>query len=456
MSRSVVALLLLACGPKPTSSPAIATPPPRETQRAEPPPAEAPRDDRARLGALVADPASDADGSKRAALCAALGRSKDPGAIELLLYVLEQAPERQPAIVYREAITALGMLGASEATDAILATIFRVPEVASTQNVLERARLALAQIGPDAAAPLAAMLAGKHPRVAELAEAAGIEHAIVETVAMSFLALVIDGEHAAVQDIRDVLTSARCGRDPEQSGRFAFAAQALGRLGDAKSVAPICACLSGVLTPEPGYTSAEALAFIGGPEATRCLTNLIGTASYDRESVEPGFEHELRWEAVRLAALAGGPKSVPGIRAALRKSKSREVKKRAHEFAAMLDALERCTDEACAAELVAHGTDAFAREAAAFELARRQPRSPDAALAIANAFAVPNFDTRVSLAMLTRRLAGRGGCPPCADALATVLGAERGKMDARMQAAVLEARATIAVVSASGTDARTK
>ena len=115
----------------------------------------------------------------------------------------------------------------------------------------------------------------------------------------------------------------------------------------------------------------------------------------------------------------------------------------------MLDMLERCKNEAaCLDEVLTDPeADPFAREAAAFVRARQDSESVGLAVAISRAFAIPDPDVRLSIAVLTGRVAPAGGCSTCAQALRDVIEREKDGMPVTMQAAVLVARSTMVVVS---------
>jgi hypothetical protein len=88
--------------------------------------------------------------------------------------------------------------------------------------------------------------------------------------------------------------------------------------------------------------------------------------------------------------------------------------------------------------------DWFAREKAAFEVARTSPGDLGAAEAIAKAYKVRNPDARVTMAWLPSRMLEDKKCPKCVDAWQEILEAEKLSMDATYQESVLRVRASIA------------
>lgn len=448
MRLAIVVVLLAAC-----AQPLVpaATPATQATSAT-------PRDDEQRdpqvdaLASLLADPSHDRDGSARASLCRALMGSSDPRAVPLLLDVLATPVDRQPVAVHRAAATALGALGNEAAIDPLLTAMFRIPDIASTTSFNERVQVAIAAIGPAAVPRLVAMLNGEHEAVERAAAEAGADHAVVEIVAATMLGASMHTDAFAPLLAMHDSTSCRGGDD---GIRRSVAARALGLIGDARAVPSLCKCLHGRLDPGTAFPTTEALALIGGDEATRCLVELVTTAEYDPDTIASAeFRYELRWESIRLAALAGGPAAGPAIESAIAANRDRTFRAHARGFVSMLSALRGCTDGgACLEQLLTDDTaDRFAREVAAYAIARARRGDTAAAQLLARAWAIPDADVRTSIALLVRRMSPRFACPACAEAIAEVMERERGAMPAVMQRAVIEARATIAIVGAPGTD----
>lgn len=410
------------------------------------------------LTSLLADPSHDLDGSARASLCRTLMGSSDPRAVPLLIDVLATPGDRQPVAVHRAAATALGALGNEAAIDPLLIAMFRIPDIASTTSLNERVQLAIATIGPAAVPRLVAMLNGEHEAVERAAAEAGADHAVVEIVAATMLGASMNAD--AFSPLLAMHDSTSC-RDGDDAIRRSVAARALGLIGDARAVPSLCKCLRGHLDPGSAFPTADALALIGGDEATRCLVGLVATAEYDPDTIaSPEFRYELRWESIRLAAIAGGPAAGPAIESAIAANRDRTFRGHARGFVSMLAALRGCTDGgACLEQLLTSATtDRFAREVAAYAIARAHRGDIKAAQLLASAWAIPDADVRTSIALLVRRVSPRFACQPCAEAIAEVVERELGTMPAVMQRAVIEARATIAIVGAPGTDpfARTR
>ena len=445
--RLLPTVLALACAKPSSPAAAPAEPAPEEPAAAPVVDTTDPRVDD--LMRLVANPDSDKDGQARVQLTAALRDSTDPRAVQALVTVLGVPQERQPAAVHRQAVTSLGALRAADAVDDILVAIFSIPDAPTTTNIAERAKVALASIGAPAVPSLVAMLRGEHEKINAQAESIGIPVPYVKMTAAQMLA-ALDAPGAG-DALLEALEALPC--DDSEFMERAFLARAVGRIGHAPAASNLCRCLKKDANPGTAFPAAEALASIGGETATQCLVDTITSARWDADLVaSKEFEHELRWEAVRLAALAGGAKAVPAIRKALA-GNPKHVRERAKRFNPMLAALELCNDNAtCLDEVIAElNANPFSREAAAHARARPESKSADLALAISNMFSARDPDVRVSAAVLTRRLAPRAGCPQCTASFRRVLKAEHGTMDARMQLSVIEARITIATVGDDAT-----
>jgi hypothetical protein len=190
-----------------------------------------------------------------------------------------------------------------------------------------------------------------------------------------------------------------------------------------------------------------ALGRIRGDKAVDCLVELIKTGEYDTEAVESSdFQYEIRWEAARYAILAAGLKDLDKIKAAVAGNTDKNVKNRMKAWDEGIKLLEECKDdEACYNKTLQNAAaDWFAREKAAFELARLAPGDEPTAIEIAKAFKVRNPDARVTMAVLPVQMLGEKKCGPCVVAYENILKAEKGSMDPKNQLAVLKARHAMA------------
>jgi hypothetical protein len=233
----------------------------------------------------------------------------------------------------------------------------------------------------------------------------------------------------------------------------AFVANTLGLIGDPKGVAPLCKCINATHNPGDMFPITEALGRIGGADAFKCLAETAKSGEYDPEALDNSdFRYQIRWEAARFAILVATPEDLPALQDALKGAAAGGDKKVAEELPkwdAGLKVLEACkADKACYLKtLQDQNADWFAREKAAYEVARLSPGDKAAALEIAKAFKVRNPDARVTMALLVPRVLGATKCPECADALDDVMKGEKGTMDATMQLPVLTARASIARIT---------
>ncbi|MBC8071557.1 MAG: HEAT repeat domain-containing protein [Deltaproteobacteria bacterium] len=431
------------------------------------------------LDKLIANPKNDQgaeeeNGRVRMLICEALGKLRDKKAVPVLIKVLEQTRENQPSSVHRAAATALGEIGDpgqdNKVVDALLTVTFRVPDIATSKNVGVRAKQALVAIGDPAIPQVIEMMRGKHAEVQKLAaeasaEQEGLNQFVIAQTAASILGSM--GSPKAVDALLEVYPTKDCvaaapaaekkpkpeDEAEEGSGEaIAFAqlravvANGLGFIGDAKAVDALCQCSLTSKNPGDMFEILNALGRIGGTKAVDCLVTAIGTAEYAADAVERDFKYEARWNSGRFAVLAASPDDVPKVKAAIAAVTDAKVKKEVEAWGPAIDMAEKCkTDKDCyLTTLRDGGADWFAREKAAFEIARLGEGDPAMALEIAKAYKVRNPDARITMAWLPAKMMRGSACPECAKALEGILDAEKLTTDAKFQAAVLMARDTIA------------
>ena len=432
----------------------------------------------ATLFSLIKDPSKDrsktAEGEIRLEMCKTLGELRDPKGVNVLIEAMLQTKEAQPVSVHREAAKALGMIKDPLAVDALLTVSFRVPDAPSTTDISNRAKLALVSIGEPAVPRLKDMLAGKFEEVNKLASDHDVDLLVVQQTAVGILGAL--GTKSATDELIAFMPQKDCvapvAKKPEKKGKKkaddeeepteedaadaslrAFVANTLGIIGDPRGVAPMCKCINATHNPGDMFPITEALGRIGGPEAFKCLAETTKSGEYDAEALENSdFRHQIRWEAARFAILVAAPEDVAAMRDALKAATADNDPKVAPELAKWepgLALLEACkADKACYMKTLQDANaDWFAREKAAYEVARLSPGDKAAALEISKAFKVRNPDARVSMALLVPRVLGDAKCPECAAAFEDVMKGEKGSMDASLQLPVLTARTTIARIA---------
>ena len=426
---------------------------------------------------LIKDPSKDrsktSEGELRLEMAKTLGELRDPKGVPVLVESMLQTKEVQPVSVHREAAKALGMIKDPSAVDALLTVSFRVPDAPSTTDISNRAKLALVSIGEPAVPRLKDMLAGKFEEVNKLAADHDVDLLVVQQTAVGILGAL--GTKSATDELVAFMPQKDCvpkpeakktdkkkkkaeeedeeAVDPGDASLRAFVANTLGIIGDPRGVAPMCKCINATHNPGDMFPITEALGRIGGPEAFKCLAETTKSGEYDPEALENSdFRHQIRWEAARFAILVAAPEDITAMRDALKGAAADGDKKVIEELAKWepgLALLESCkADKACYMKTLQDANaDWFAREKAAFEVARLSPGDKAAALEIAKAFKVRNPDARVSMALLVPRVLGDAKCPECAAALDDVMKGEKGSMDASLQLPVLTARTTIARIA---------
>jgi len=428
---------------------------------------------------LIKDPSKDRgktnEGELRLEMAKTLGELRDKRGVPVLIESMLQTKEAQPVAVHREAAKALGMIKDPSAVDALLTVSFRVPDAPSTTDISNRSKLALVAIGEPAVPRLKDMLAGKFEEVNKLASDHDVDLLVVQQTAVGILGAL--GTKSATDELIAFMPQKDCvpkpvkKADPKKKKKKgaeddepteeeaadaslrAFVANTLGIIGDPRGVEPMCKCINATHNPGDMFPITEALGRIGGPEAFKCLAETTKSGEYDPEALDNSdFRHQIRWEAARFAILVATPDDIPAVQDALKGAVAGGDQKVVAELAKWepgLKLLETCkADKACYLKTLQDANaDWFAREKAAFEVARLSPGDKAAALEIARAFKVRNPDARVSMALLVSRVLGDAKCPECAAALEDVMKGEKGSMDASMQLPVLTARTTIARIA---------
>jgi HEAT repeat protein len=426
----------------------------------------------AQLDQLLETPSKDKGpegGELRKEMVSTLGELGDAKAVPVLIKTMEQEKENQPVAVHREAAKSLGLIADASATEALLAVPFRVPDSPSTTDIGNRAKLALVGIGDPAVPGVMKMLKGEQEEVNKLASNNGVDLLIVQQTAVGILGAM--GATEAVDELLAFMPRDGCvdpnaapakkkkGKkksseeviDPANASLRAFVGNALGFIGDAKAAEPLCQCVSATHNAGDMFPITEALGRIPGETSLNCLIDLVKNGEYDPETVESSeFTKQIRWEAARFAILLAGPEQLDAVKEALASNDGDEkTKKEMEQWKPGLELLESCkADKACYLKTLKDANaEWFAREKAAYELARLAKGDSDVALEVAKAFKVRNPDARVTMAVMVPRILDGKKCQACADAFEDVMDGEKGTMDATMQLPVLTARQTIAKVS---------
>jgi HEAT repeat protein len=343
--------------------------------------------------------------------------------------------------------------------DALLTVTYRVPDAATSKNIGVQSKQAIVAIGDPAIEPVIKMLKGEHVEVQKLAAQVGIDQFNIQQTAALILGAM--GSPKAVDELLKIFPVDDCKapdpakkKDEEElepdaayAGLRAVVANGLGFIGDPKGVDPMCTCATASKNPADMFPIHEALGRIGGTKAVDCLVNVIKTGEYTKDAIATAdLKYEARWESGRFAILAAGPDDVAKIKEAFAAQTDAKVKAEIANWTKGLEVLEKCkTDKDCYLGTLRDSTaDWFAREKAAYEVARLGDGDPKLAVEIAKAYKVRNPDARVTMAWLPAKMLHGKPCPECAAALQSVLDAEELSTDATYQAPVLMARDTIA------------
>ncbi len=415
--------------------------------------------------ALIENPGKDQgegqDGALRYEMAKTLGELRATEAVDVLISALDQPEEKQPKAIFKAAIDALGQIGDPKATDALIAVQFSVKDQASTQSIGERAVRALGAIGEPAVPKLIETMEGKNTKVNDLAAKNGLDVQIVQQSAVRILGVI--GSRKATPALVAYMPQRDCGEEPEELedpgravGLRAFAANAMGNIGDPAAVEALCSCRNATRNPGDLWEITSALGRIGGDEAYACLEDIVKTGYYDpEEAVNSDFKYQIRWDGARWMILAAGPGNVAAAKAAI-EGNDEKVKTEIENNGWLkgIAVLEECKeDQACYEGVLGDATkDWFEREVAAFNFARlAEPGDVEAATKLAKGFKTRDPGARINIALLTGRVAGDSDCQSCADALEAVMKSEKLTKKSDMQGAWLTARQIIARVEAPGT-----
>lgn len=428
---------------------------------------------------VVTDPKNDGGeraGELRMLMAKTLGTLGDKRATQALIKAMEQTVEKQPVAVHRAAAAALARIGDPAAADALITVTYRVPDIATSTNIGEKAKQALAAIGEPAVPKVLQMFKGEHDKVQELAAEHQLAQFNIQMAGAGLLGAM--GRQSAVDDLIAYMPKDGCGVEapaddkkakPKKDGEEepavdenagnvrAVIANALGLIGDKRAVAALCPCAKSSKNPGDMFPIAEALGRIGGPEATACLVDVVKTAEYDQEAVQNSdFVHQIRWEAGRFAVHAAGADEMASVKAAIEAASSEaNVAKEMEPWKAGVTVVEECKkDKACyLGKLKDTSSDWIVREKAAIELVRMAPGDLAVAEEISKAYKVRNPDARVTMVWSAATIMDDGAtkCPACVKAIEGILKAEKdSRIDKSYQLSVLMARYTLAKLRGGG------
>ncbi len=396
-------------------------------------------------------------------------------AVTALIATVDAPAEDVPIDVRRRAITALGCIGDPQAIPSLLTVVLRIPDNPATLDVFNRSAIAIASMREDAVPAILTAIRGEDRAINALATDAGLDQSLVETIYGQFAG--VTASPATTPALLAVLPTADCrapakatasrgsgkaearaasksdGKTDELSAEAVSLRMTIARQlgltaahGDQTAVQALCGCAMASGSFDQ-FEIAQALSRIGGDQAYDCLLDMVRGASYADDAVaSPEYRYEIRWEAARFAILAAPANRIDEVEKTLASSSEEIVRAKSAEWVRGIELVKRCNDATgcLLAALANSGEHWFVREVAAQHLSRLATGDPQVALEISRAFEVKNPDARVTIALAVSRALGPTRCPRCVDAIETVLEAERGKLPAEMQLAVMTARQVIA------------
>jgi HEAT repeat protein len=437
------------------------------------------------FGKLIADPKNDQGepaGEVRLLMAQTLGELGDKRAVPVLVKALQQSGEDQPVAVHRAAADALGQIGEPDpaAIDALLAVSYRVRDIATSRNIAERAKGALAAFGEASVPRVLDMFRGDHDEVKKLAAEAGLSHTNIQMAAALILGAI--GSDKATDELVAFFPVAECEAPPaaeekkpaaedDEEGELvpeidegnirAVVANALGNIGSEKGAERLCKCAKSSKNPGDMFPINEALGKMGGQVAVDCLVDVMKTAEYDPDAVTNSeFKYEIRWQAARFAVQAADADQIGTVKEALTAAQADpNVKKNTADWDKGIALVEECKkDKDCyLGKLKDTNEHWFVREKSAIELVRLAPGDAAVAQEISKAYKVRDPDGRVTMAWAAASIMNGARCQACAEELQRVLNSEKdSRLDAKYQLSVLTARYSIAKLhepgSASGED----
>jgi HEAT repeat protein len=402
------------------------------------------------------DSVSGQEGQLRQELAQTLGVLQVEDSVSALIAALETDESVQPKWVYKAAVDALGRIGDPAAVEALIAVQFTVADHPGTSSVGERAVRAIGAMGEAAVPKLIETLEGKNRRINDLALERGVDVELVQASAARMLGVV--GSPKAVEAIVAIMPNRDClaGGKPVDLGSWqltlrAYAANALGYIGDHAAVDALCQCRNATHEPTDLFEISAALGRIGGEQAFDCLQDIVANNYYDKDAVPPGSEYEIRRDAARhliLAAPFGETAKLERVIARNRAEVRAEIEQL--HYLPGIAVLDECKQDSTCYEAIMldASREPFEREVAAVNFARLATLGDVVAAAkLARAWDNPDPEARVTIAWLTGKVAAGSSCPECVDELERVMKAEELSKSVTMQGAWLMALQTLAKVS---------
>ncbi len=431
------------------------------------------------LDKLIADPKNDQGepaGEVRLLMVETLGELGDKRAVPVLVKALQQKGEDQPVAVHRAAADALGQIGDPDpaAIDELLAVSYRVMDAATSRNIAERAKGALAAFGDAAVPRVLDMFRGDHDMVQKLAAEAGLSQVNIQMAAALILGAI--GSDKAAEELTKFFPTGECTAPPEEKKKEeppkegeeeeveapeidegnirAVVANALGNMGATSAAERLCVCAKSSKNPGDMFPINEALGKMPGDKAVDCLVDVVKTAEYDPEAVTNSeFKYEIRWQSARFAVQAANADQIGKVKEAIAAQTDPKVKENMGQWTKGIAAVEECKqDKDCyLGKLKDTNEDWFVREKAALELVRLAPGDTSVAQEIAKAYKVRDPDGRVTMAWAAAKIMNGGRCQPCADEFERIMDDEKdSRLDAKYQLSVLTARYTVAKLREPG------
>lgn len=227
------------------------------------------------------------------AAISALAKIGDKKAVPGLIKVLERRPESQDFMLNKTAAIALGKLGDPAAAEVLVRALFMASTIQG--SAYPQARVALVDLGPEAAPALLKAMAGNAPKLNEMARELSFKDGVILAKTSRVLGDLAAKE--AVPALLDIIKKT----DLKKETKLAGVVEALGKIGDPRSLEPLLAILNNKkVNWRLRYQIALAMPALGD---RRSLPALLEIA--EKGYIQGGFNNLREAAAMGFARMAG-------------------------------------------------------------------------------------------------------------------------------------------------------
>jgi HEAT repeat protein len=227
------------------------------------------------------------------AAISALAKIGDKKAVPGLIKVLERRPEEQDFMLNKISAMALGELGDPAAAEVLVRALFMASTVQGSSY--PQARVALVQLGPDAAPALLKAMSGTAPKLNAMARELAFKEGVVLAKTSRVLGDLAAKE--AVPALLDIIKKTNLRKETKLAGVI----EALGKIGDPRSLDPLLKILKDKkVNWRLRYQIALAMPALGD---RRALPTLLKVA--EKGYIQGGYDNLREAAAMGFARMAG-------------------------------------------------------------------------------------------------------------------------------------------------------